>query len=193
MSWMLLAVVFLGVVEDDGKQEKPISIKKWLLDAQEICGKYGKGPTKAESDARNETMRDEFAEKMDGRVIEFKVQITEVKWKDGVAFVRTGNELPLPKSPIPSMPLTLSRPELEFNMTQAEATKIKPGDWLTFKGKLKFIRGEWGSIGGTHKAQQMYTVQHKFLGVLYLGTFITTEYECEIDKNPVEERWAVGK
>lgn len=190
MNWLLIAISLLGVVTDDWTKEKPVSIRKWMLDAEEICAKYGKASTVAETNARIEAMVNEFADKMDGSIIEFKVQIKEVKWKDGFAYVNTLNELPLPKSASPAMPLSITKSEYQFEMQQSEATKIKPGAWLSFKGKLKFFKGKWGNVGISEHAQQMYTLRHKFLGVGFLGTFVTNEYECEIDRKPVKGRWA---
>jgi hypothetical protein len=183
-------LTLLGPVADDWTKEKPDSIKKWLLNVQEVGAKYGKGSTKAETDLRIEALTKEFTNKFDGSVIEFRTRIREVKWKDGVATVTTQDELPLPKSPTAAMPFSFIRTPLEFDMDQEQATKIKPGDWLTFKGKLKFHPGKWGNVGSSTKSQQLYTLRHHFLGVGYLGTFTTTEYECQIDKVDVVEHWA---
>ncbi len=186
----VVMVALLAIFADDWTKTKPDSIKKWMLSVQKIGAKYGKGSTQLETERRIEAMIAEFTKEIDGSVIEFKVQIQEVKWKDGVATVTTQNELPLPKSPTAAMPFSFLRSALEFDMVQDAAAKLKPGDWLTFKGKLKFHPGRWGSVGVATKSQQMYTLRHKFLGVGYLGTFTTTEYACQIDREDVVGHWA---
>ena len=185
----LLVLLASAPPVQDWKEQKPVSLRKWVLQAQEIASKYGRGVTNAETDRNSEAFVKEFSEKMDGTVIEFKTQVTDVRWEDGFALVTTKNEIPLSKAELKVAPLDISRAPLQFEMQRDEALSIKKGDWLTFKGKLKFERGLIPAAKG--KSQEVYRVKHlRFVTLDGRGMFTTTEYECTIDGKDVVERWS---
>lgn len=170
---------------------RPDTAKRWYLNIQKTGAAYKKSPTIAENDLVRAKLVERIAKDFDGRSIRFRAKVKDVKWKKGIAEIRTETEFPFAKSPTQRQPLRINRfLPFELQMTQEEAVAVRKGQWLEFTGRMKFHPYRHGAVGRSTSTQQLYDLRHEYLGGGYLGTFTATEVACTINGEDVVSRWA---
>ena len=183
-------VVLTTVTRAEPNQTQAVPLRRWYNKIQAVAAKYRKAGSTAQTDIARGQLIDTLDESHNGRKITFATEVQNVTWKDGTASITVEPELGVPREPTPRHPLRLNRSStLDVVAIEDQALQIKPGARLTFTGVLTFHPRKWGAVGRATKSQQMYSLRHKYLGGVYLGTFTSTDYEIKINNEPFAGRW----
>ncbi len=175
------------------KLEKPISLAKWSQSLQKDVGKILPGKTKAEHEVVVAEHLAWFKENHSSAFVEFSVKVTEVRWRDGVAFISTTGELPANDRAI----IVLSPRRYAFGITtdQTTATTIKPGTPVNVTARLhlttrasEHLRSMPGTFTTTQQWQPFYNVENTRLKS-DLGGYCSGDYSLEIAGKTYPGAW----
>tara|TARA_R110002020_G_scaffold204177_1_gene408091 strand:+ start:1742 stop:2344 length:603 start_codon:yes stop_codon:yes gene_type:complete len=176
------------VARDDQLSSKSITVKQLFHNLQKFAVPYQKGVNSTATQIVFDEMLKDLTKEFDGTFIEFRTRITKVTWDDGIAKLYRDSELP----PIPRnksdhpISVTFSSP-ISVKMTQEAAASLRPGTWMEFEAELEFKPKEYIFI--TPKSQVMYRLQSKVFSSNILGTFVTNNYRCKVDRQKVQGVW----
>jgi hypothetical protein len=169
--------------------ESSITGVRWQNGLQAIARQYKKGPTQIQNDLNRQKLIEEITE-LDEVTIQLSAKVREVRWNNGIAEVYTESFLPnkSPKAPQPPMSIYRSLP-IELKIDQATAAEILPGMLLKFRGPLVFQKGKYGAFGRTLGEQQMFTIRHRDLTSLPIGTYTSPGCEITFGRSSYPSRW----
>jgi hypothetical protein len=143
------------------------------------------GPWPSPSTVPYTVFRKVFQEEFSTIEIQFRVPITQVYWRDGIARLQTPSELPAIAKPFSKAPIQFSsNSPFYLRITREQAALIRAGSWITFTGKLKYV-----PIGEKSTARTLYSVTPRLARLSPFGSFVCTEYELKIGDQVVPGVW----
>lgn len=190
---LLGCLLFLATAaaEETYQKRRGMGIEQWYIAVQKFGLQYGKKETEAATKQEYERFIEEFTREFDQQRIKFRTRVKEVRWKEGVAHISTESTLPTQRAKQKSLNITRTS-SFEVKMTEEEAVAIKPGMLFDFDGVLEFQRRIYS---GLPREQALYSLTTSRFGpgFIFVGTFITTQYEIRINGNEYPGRWSKGK
>lgn len=149
-----------------------------------VVKSHRKGATAIEREKVAEAFQEDLAEVFDDLRITWRTRVTEVKWRNGVAFVYRENELPARLNAKGHVVRVLMKDPVLISCTQEEATSIEVGSWIDLTGTVRFTDSmshynvHLMKRDTTEWEQYLYAIQ--FPSARTTTTAYLTFRECEI-------------
>ncbi|TWU23209.1 hypothetical protein Pla52o_27450 [Novipirellula galeiformis] len=168
-----------AIADEPGNGDAPVvmPVEMFFKEMQLLARRVPVGKTKLEQEDSLATLREQIHAKFDDVVLEYRVRIKGVTWKDGLATIQTSSPIHKHK-PSARFPFHISPTQpLAIPMSREDATELQTRKPLTFRGKLSFQDGKWGIVGRPPKSQSVFYVKSEdYKQIVSIGTFVTEDY-----------------
>ena len=189
--WILAALVLSG--PGASADEKSLSaepetmpVERFFKEMQLLARRVPVGNTKLEKEDSLAKLREEIHAEFDGVILEYKVRITSVDWRNGFATIKT--ESPIRKyKPSARMPFTFTMMQpLKVALSREEAANLNRRKPLRFLGTLKFLGGKSVIHGQQPKLFSAFWIRHELYKPFNtVGAFVSESYSVFIGDDEV--------
>ncbi len=189
--WIIVAVLLATQAASAGETPtaaEPITmpVELFFKEMQLLARRVPVGNTKLDQEDSLAKLREEIHVKFDGVILEYKVRIASIDWRNDVVSIKT--QSPIRKyKPSARMPFNISTTQpLAIPMSRDEAGSLQTRKLLVFRGTLTFLDGKWGAVGRPPKSQAVFWIRSEYYKTVQsIGTFITEDYSIAIGDDEV--------
>ncbi len=165
---------------EEGSREaasNAMSPQVFLKQLQLLGRRHPPGGTKFEQDDRRAALRAKIKEQFAGQLLEYKVRIVDVDWRDGRATIRTATPTPRHRASRQN-PFTISfLYSLSIPMSREQAAAIDIRKPLLFRGRMIYEDQKYGAIARPPISQMLFTVRSQYYSsITPICSFMTDDY-----------------
>lgn len=163
-----------------------MSVELFFKEMQLLARRVPVGNTKLEQEDSLAKLRKEIHAKFDGVILEYKVRISSIDWRNEIATIKT--QSPIRKyKPSRRMPFNITTTQqLAIPMSRDEAGDLQTRKPLLFRGTLSFLDKKFGAVGRPPKTQSIFWIRNdNYKSVTSIGTFITEDYAVAIGDDEI--------